>query len=278
MSTKSDFERKTFCVKIAVDLFVRSWVETWSPWPCVTRQPSTSSWGRELKHKYDTTGKRRNKCRPLREVVSWNSLAFMELCKENGRPLREVVSWNSHEQNTDCDQRIVDLFVRSWVETLHIRQGRSCEGRRPLREVVSWNTYISLKLLNRFVDLFVRSWVETDMKQLKRNISNVDLFVRSWVETWTKVNSALMVKTVDLFVRSWVETLSVLCALPDIPSTSSWGRELKRLKPLVFHAYCYRRPLREVVSWNNFLKFHFNSAPSRPLREVVSWNTLSASL
>ena len=24
MSTKSDFERKTFCVKIAVDLFVRS--------------------------------------------------------------------------------------------------------------------------------------------------------------------------------------------------------------------------------------------------------------
>ena len=56
----------------------------------------------------------------------------------------------------------------------------------------------------------------------------VDLFVRSWVEiNWVCVLRLAL--NVDLFVRSWVEILELL-------------------KPL---RVPWRRPLREVVSWNN---------------------------
>ena len=139
MSTKSDFERKTFCVKIAVDLFVRSWVET----PCIDLWEDSGI------------------SRPLREVVSWNSTVFggivgtakVDLFVRSwvetymamglywlyrGRPLREVVSWN--------------------IPLVLIQKVSVC---RPLREVVSWNSISQLCFYIFVVDLFVRSWVET---------------------------------------------------------------------------------------------------------------------
>ena len=160
MSTKSDFERKTFCVKIAVDLFVRSWVETginlfkpskkpgrplrevvsWNVNYMQRRQElprSTSSWGRELKHHFEGNNSV-SSSRPLREVVSWNKSFIEGGAGKTCRPLREVVSWNKK------DNERYFLVV--------------C---RPLREVVSWNIASSLKDNKILVDLFVRSWVET---------------------------------------------------------------------------------------------------------------------
>ena len=115
MSTKSDFERKTFCVKIAVDLLARSWVEIFSTcisgmfstvdllarsWVEMPRRASgrfpdssTSLRGRELK--YNAVSNRlQTKCRPPCEVVSWNSIASGSLALISRRPPCEVVSWN----------------------------------------------------------------------------------------------------------------------------------------------------------------------------------------
>ena len=145
-----------------VDLFVRSWVEMFYTIEC-TQCP---------------------RCRPLREVVSWNTkYANEQLKARGGRPLREVVSWNKASQSENGKGNGVDLFVRSWVEikwAWHFSKvygstsswGRelkyiSCwfyiklACRRPLREVVSWNTGDpKAEVQKLLVDLFVRSWVE----------------------------------------------------------------------------------------------------------------------
>ena len=144
--------------------------------------------------------------RPLREVVSWNTQNTVDVNHFGSRPLREVVSWNMTIANADCD-KIVDLFVRSWVEirlllpipTLTMSTsswGRELKykltelnnwiyERRPLREVVSWNANVVNPMIGVAVDLFVRSWVE----------------------------------------------IHQLLTIPTLPmmSTSSWGRELKLL-------------------------------------------------
>ena len=81
------------------------------------RISSTSSWGRELKYLMNTgteflcrvdlfvrswveirNGSESGgaaACRPLREVVSWNSEKQKWSRGKSGRPLREVVSWNA---------------------------------------------------------------------------------------------------------------------------------------------------------------------------------------
>ena len=80
-----------------VDLFVRSWVETYM--------------AMGLYWLY--------RGRPLREVVSWNIPLVLIQKVSVCRPLREVVSWNSISQL--CFYIfVVDLFVRSWVETLRL--------------------------------------------------------------------------------------------------------------------------------------------------------------
>ena len=99
-----------------VDLFVRSWVEISFPDPLCSGVY----------------------CRPLREVVSWNIPSPTVHLSVPCRPLREVVSWNNDAQTEQFRLRMVDLFVRSWVEI----------------------AYISRILWQNFVDLFVRSWVE----------------------------------------------------------------------------------------------------------------------
>ena len=202
MSTKSDFERKTFCVKIAVDLFVRSWVETFISWYLHKKRrvdlfvrswvetstllflcrkvSSTSSWGRELK----------------RHCNLWNILFEC-------RPLREVVSWN--------------VFVAFPLTTIL---------SRPLREVVSWNILWNFLVTNAEVDLFVRSWVETCLQVGDESRFTVDLFVRSWVETLTKEQREFLDKSTSSWGRELKHVEELLKGVNQW-STSSWGRELK---------------------------------------------------
>ena len=121
---------------------------------------STSSWGRELKLSRSSRTPVFSS-RPLREVVSWNCLGASYVVEAQCRPLREVVSWNIVIITQRAHRAVVDLFVRSWVETAF--------------NAADWIT--------GWVDLFVRSWVETLTPSFSPNLSNVDLFVRSWVET-----------------------------------------------------------------------------------------------
>ena len=102
--------------ELFVDLCVRSWVERrrWLLW--LSGRWSTSAWGRELKdltagihilivkstsawgrELKDTNGQPNyfHNRRPLREVVSWNSLLYLNILSEICRPLREVVSWKN---------------------------------------------------------------------------------------------------------------------------------------------------------------------------------------
>ena len=121
-----------------VDLFVRSWVETSMSLAYTASSLSTSSWGRELKHKR------------LWRLGFWlgsTSSWGRELKRANGGiPIKAglvdlfVRSWVETTLNHSYRIRtMVDLFVRSWVETCQSLQYRHTEYRRPLREVVSWN-------------------------------------------------------------------------------------------------------------------------------------------
>ena len=151
----------------------------------------------------------------------------------------------------------------------------------------------SLTSRSMTVDLFVRSWVEishkraTDLsststsswgRELKYKwwyyffrLWNVDLFVRSWVEmAVSPIPSCFFV--VDLFVRSWVEIHNWLVQL-----YSNYRRPLREvvswnINPCCAKTYINRRPLREVVSWNIKGIRAVKLKLCRPLREVVSWN------
>ena len=121
-----------------VDLFVRSWVETYVDWQLVAGCIS----------------------RPLREVVSWNADCTILSANPMSRPLREVVSWNGDWLREKYD---IEVSTSSWGRELKLKRSRRRHGRsrRPLREVVSWNSLRDIRCPVTKVDLFVRSWVET---------------------------------------------------------------------------------------------------------------------
>ena len=250
ISTKSDLERKTFCVKIAVDLFVRSWVEIgWClllhslllvdlfvrSWVEIRLRPllvisifmSTSSWGRELK--YARRGQKRTE---TGSTSSW------------GRELKCT------RQVLTCKPLWVDLFVRSWVEILLMEpwpfpswRSTSSWGRELKYQYQPWRN------LGRTVDLFVRSWVEMIIPTAPwTQWPSTSSWGRELKFRFSKICDGLL--DVDLFVRSWVEISVLLC--------------------LQVVANC--RPLREVVSWNLRKSLVFSNRLRRPLREVVSWN------
>ena len=212
---------------VCVDLFVRSWVEIASLYPLPGLPPVdlfVRSWVEiAVFHRPGSAVVRR----PLREVVSWNRIcAILTL---------EVV---------------VDLFVRSWVEMSTFTFPSSCLSCRPLREVVSWNIMSSYvkhtdplstsswgRELKFLVEVFIyfgkgstSSWgreLKYPRRKPEQSRKRVDLFVRSWVEMFVvKFKTSELI--VDLFVRSWVEIHS--------------HRNVRCLP--------FRRPLREVVSWN----------------------------
>ena len=137
ISTKSDLERKTFCVKIAVDLLVRSWVEIYP----------------------GVAGRKRRRRRPPREVVSWNSQTgkFTDFSQVD----LLVRSWVEISSKTlQKLSWLVDLLVRSWVEIQPVWQSGIRWRCRPPREVVSWNVerIIESKVYRRRPPREVVSW------------------------------------------------------------------------------------------------------------------------
>ena len=145
--------------RIGVDLFVRSWVEMPVPPLEYPHTQSTSSWGRELKWFFQI-----GRVAATMSTSSWGrELKYKQLRKQKRslrRPLREVVSWNTIKQ-LEKTKKSVDLFVRSWVE---MTTSNAC-ARDSLLSTSSWGR--ELKFDGRIVhpdslvvDLFVRSWVE----------------------------------------------------------------------------------------------------------------------
>ena len=285
------------CLIVYVDLFVRSWVEiphTFQVVTCKYRrplrevvswnchlsspplifQPSTSSWGRELKF--------------LPENISVHPVP-VDLF------VRSWVEILSTSRTFPASH--VDLFVRSWVEMSQHWSTRSWNHSRPLREVVSWNIYvISSRISSRLstsswgrelkyflnysilfsvkVDLFVRSWVEIIRSYMMISIRHRRPLreVVSWNFWYPEVlesdirrplrevvswNTNRLIKKIFHLCRplrevvSWNFKISELFA-KQIRSTSSWGRELKCVNGRIESAG-YSRPLREVVSWNEII-------------------------
>ena len=227
ISTKSNLERKTFCVKIAVDLFVRSWVEINRSNGYDNIEVSTSSWGRELKCLWHTAlSSGRNVDLFVRSWVEIlrkrSACSFVTSTSSWGRELKFFF-------DDICFQKLpVDLFVRSWVEMSLLLHSGLLPFRRPLREVVSWNAPASSSIQISFdVDLFVRSWVEISYQHRDGWSRNVDLFVRSWVEILAK------------------RTLARRGSCRPLREVVSWNAQGFPAPRLIG-----RRPLREVVSWN----------------------------
>ena len=115
ISTKSNLERKTFCVKIAVDLFVRSWVEMKIGEDCEIVKLSTSSWGRELKY-FARCCTFWLECVDL-FVRSWVEMKYND---KKGYGKASTSSWGRELKlltiASGGQTFAVDLFVRSWVE------------------------------------------------------------------------------------------------------------------------------------------------------------------
>ena len=164
---------------------------------------STSLWGRELKAFWPDT-LLNSFGRPPCEVVNWKA-DLQKVWEENiCRPPCEVVNWKEYTiQKTIClsvstslwgrelkdflllvwsVRWLVDLLVRSWIESLLYREQEN----------------------HKQVDLLVRSWIERFEKAKFWVITQVDLLVRSWIERL--LNSACPdLFPVDLLVRSWIE-------------------------------------------------------------------------
>ena len=195
------------------------------------------------------------RCRPLREVVSWNKSVYTGREKEYSRPLREVVSWNinSSSPSSNCNSS-----TSSWGREL--KSPAPLVNVLPLTSTSSWGRELKcyIQPMPYLLKLSTSSWGR-ELKYLSRYHSllkvYVDLFVRSWVEIYRKRYLKDWWQ-VDLFVRSWVEMI--------IPS----------LCPPVLSS----RPLREVVSWNIVIITNQRKNLRRPLREVVSWNILYGSV
>ena len=143
----------------------------------------------------------------------------------------------------------VILFVRMWVEMKKM-----------------WYQAVAIEVI-----LFVRMWVEMIWQRKHRRSGSVILFVRMWVEIsygWIRHRK----KYVILFVRMWVEMFNIGKSLSVADrSSSSWGCELKCSLNCLF-AIRYSHPLREDVSWNDFLEAREPFTARHPLREDVSWN------
>ena len=165
------------------------------------------------------------------------------------RPLREVVSWNVLNAFLFL-LYLVDLFVRSWVET---------------QEVMKVGVLVG-------VDLFVRSWVETQLADGFKVQGYVDLFVRSRVETCLMIAPFSFLLSTSSWGRELKHIKYPLACLVT-PSTSSWGRELKHT--VADNADGVLKV--STSSWGRELKqrlMKLSPDIRRPLREVVSWNNL----
>ena len=80
---------------------------------------------------------------------------------------------------------------------------------------------------------------------------------------------------VILFMRMWVEIHSIISSLLSLPSSSSWGCELKFWNCWYVRCCHKSHPLHEDVSWNIHMYPSQQQEHGHPLHEDVSWNTIS---
>ena len=145
-------------VLIKVSLFVRLWVEIQLNAEKVRELQSASSWGCELKYKYET-GVITN----IPSASSWGCelkwiwcFRFLRCLRQ---PLREAVSWNSICSVSE-KYYSVSLFVRLWVEIFSM--SKFAEN---ISSASSWGCELKYDFScyadnQTCVSLFVRLWVE----------------------------------------------------------------------------------------------------------------------
>ena len=237
---------------IPVSLFVRLWVE--------------------IIRSLESGQKRQSQ--PLREAVSWNTLAKKSLRDIVCQPLREAVSWNTDSPYDRMACGNVSLFVRLWVEIYICLKSIRIVFSQPLREAVSWNGYAAMvESANARQPL--REAVSWNSNRL--HIREVeDESASSWgcelkcywqvchqrkscqplreAVSWNMMRRRRQTSFhhVSLFVRLWVEIRSQDSCLSEASSASSWGCELKYVHHPPY-AWSFRQPLREAVSWNRFM-------------------------
>ena len=186
---------------------------------------SSSSWGCELKY-----------------------MAYIHQSPKLYRhPLREDVSWNEYVVMKQGDKGVI-LFVRMWVEIYLAILLSLRSPSHPLREDVSWNmhhTIISspgsssssswgceLKWLLCLSLPRYRSSSSSwgcELKCMSCHLRKNYLChpLREDVSWNTFSPQVVIFSTVILFVRMWVEIKMRCGLLRNLPSSSSWGCELK---------------------------------------------------
>ena len=199
-----------------------------SLWKIVpTKEKSSSLWGCELKW---NTGWRSQPCKshPPCEDVSWNMPVRSLTLSRNGHPPCEDVSWN---------QRFLKLFpsfvssslwgceLKFYLLRMHIL----CTSHPPCEDV-SWN---GIPLMQKII-----SMGHPPCEDVSWNASVVTVSVVpsghplhedvSWNDTTA---GSTYLSTVILFMRMWVEMRWKIPEKSRKWSSSSWGCELKYLRP-----------------------------------------------
>ena len=188
---------------------------------------SSSSWGCELKC-WAPWLPASNRSHPLREDVSWNILAHEYIYILFGHPLREDVSWND-----DTEEREENVgSSSSW----------GCELKCKVMYLVAISTWSSSSWGCELKCTAIKASIFENRHPLREDVS--------WNITLHRCSSGL---SVILFVRMWVEMSSLLPSRQALKSSSSWGCELKCITLDRCCVGCSRHPLREDVSWNNWL-------------------------
>ena len=187
---------------------------------------STSLWGRELKYY-------REGSYHFRHAVDLLVRSWIEIFLPVSAPVL----------------LLVDLLVRSWIEIpVWNGNGVSYPVDLLVRSWIEISSFRGIWVL-RGVDLLVRSWIEMMIMMIVRKSSHVDLLVRSWIEIYSKLQyEGSEVCRPPCEVVNWniISSLSLSfkrcrppcevvnwnCPvtpvfLPQNPSTSLWGRELK---------------------------------------------------
>ena len=142
-----------------VILFVRMWVEMYTPTSTAKKALSSSSWGCELK-----CSNKQHACKSFKSSSSWGCelkcyyklpVEYSELSSSSWGC--ELKYWRYHT----CNRGIKSSS--SWgceLKLLWRWENRKFAWSHPLREDVSWNNIISTPSLCKNVILFVRMWVE----------------------------------------------------------------------------------------------------------------------
>ena len=206
----------------------------------ITEKMSTSLWGRELKGHVDDLRDLQDRrppcevvnwkvlpmevlmdhyCRPPCEVVNWKKRSHVGFGHHSCRPPCEVVNWKVVQDFRDMGL-LVDLLVRSWIESTRVSRTYSSSGSRPPCEVVNWKT----------------PWVTG----AGSNTSRPPCEVVNWKNAGNKITRVSICRP-PCEVVNWKVTSSTKIS-PDMMSTSLWGRELKGFNSVEYTGNWSRPP------------------------------------